>query len=547
METQLKDLIKLQAKFPGGLRFSKQSIKIVPITANRLFDSVDYIPSSVQGLPTPAFLVPTVLDTLSASFYAPIVSVVPAEADVFCAQAAFETGCTILTGDSDLLVYDLGKHGNVVFFDQIELRVAKSPYHCPIINVLTNQPSDIARRLGLEDFKRLAYQIKKDPSISLLEAVKRARPSMNVRNLIQTSSTDEIQNDLSAFLSFCKEYDTEAASIAVLKNILMASRENSLDKRFLDPRLSELTLTISNPPQVYPAFLFEDPSRTSAWSVSGQIRILAYSCLFSNTHPPLDRVSEFHRRGQRINVEEVRLLSHDGIVARVTKIVYNFEKFRTFFYDIPEPLFWRMYALHEIHYWTYINYESFPPAKMTRYALADSASNTVCWMALHLSAQVQATLGSIRMLKQILDHMRAVAKISESAGVSQALKRLICPQLSKLENILKKFPPIHQLMPSRAELEAQVLSSAKARDLLYRLFSILEVTLEKDLASYKKFYKREEDEVEEKIHPYPNDHKFPIKMPAHKHKRKKSHSKETLPTGDLHKQHANIYSVLHSD
>src|SRR5262249_10214004 len=68
-----------------------------------------------RELPYNPFTVPTVIDAIRRSpRWANITHIVPGEADAFCAAAAAEAPRTVLTTDSDLLVYDLGE-SSVVF------------------------------------------------------------------------------------------------------------------------------------------------------------------------------------------------------------------------------------------------------------------------------------------------------------------------------------------------------------------------------------------------------------------------------------------------
>lgn len=535
MEAQLKDLRKLQARFPNGLRVSKQIIGTEAITIDRLFDSTDTIPSIVRALPTPAFLVPAILDALSTSIYAPVTKLVAAEADLFCAQAAHRSGCIILTSDSDLLVYDLGEHGKIVFFDHLMINAAESLYHCSILNVLTWQPSDIARRLGLRESKCLAFQIKQDPSIGLLEAVQRAALSESLHDQKQDLVTEKTEQNKNAFLDFCKEYEIEPTSTGTHVHGPKMTTEISLDRQVLDPRLSELALASSNLPNVYCPFIFEDPSRTSAWTVSRHIRILAYSCLFSNVRSHSSCINEFHRQGQRITAEKIQLLSPDEIVAHIDKFVTKFEKLRRFFSGIPELIMWRMYGLYEIHHWNFINYECFPPAELARYALTGLADGTVCWATLHFSAQMQAILGSVRILRQVFEHMKIVTAIEKSNKTP-----FFCNSSLAIENVLKTLPPIQHLMSSRAELEAQDLPTD---DLLHNLFTMLEVSLGLDLKPYKELFKREDSNANKD--PSTTASQSSHTRPKKTRKGKKYHSQEVAARVDASsKPQNNSFSVL---
>ncbi|KAI4146515.1 MAG: hypothetical protein L6R39_003434, partial [Caloplaca ligustica] len=131
--------------------------------------------ASLRTIPAPPFLVPAVLDALARSNqYAAITTVVPGEADPYCALAARNLDATILTSDSDLLVYDIGPKASVMFFNQI----STSPGEAVLDTVLQANvfvTAAIAKRLQLPNLHRLAYEIKADPTVSFAEALRRAK------------------------------------------------------------------------------------------------------------------------------------------------------------------------------------------------------------------------------------------------------------------------------------------------------------------------------------------------------------------------------------
>jgi len=88
--------------------------------SSRLFGRTA-IRSNLTGLCPLSFLVPAVLESLVASTqYRDITEVVPGEADLYCAKYLKQNGGIIFTGDSDLLVHDLGADGAVSLFRDVE-------------------------------------------------------------------------------------------------------------------------------------------------------------------------------------------------------------------------------------------------------------------------------------------------------------------------------------------------------------------------------------------------------------------------------------------
>ncbi|KAL8938978.1 MAG: hypothetical protein Q9216_003604 [Gyalolechia sp. 2 TL-2023] len=186
LESSLKDLTKLHGQYPKGfpttslLPHSSQQQHSSGNNPRSLFTpTTNPLTPFHRLLPAPPFLVPAVLDALATSKYASVASIVPGEADPYCALAARdEGGGVILTSDSDLLVYDTGIHGSsVVFFNSIELFASETKAGHPnsVLRANIFHPPSISKRLNLPGLQRLAYEIKSDPSIGLSEALSRAR------------------------------------------------------------------------------------------------------------------------------------------------------------------------------------------------------------------------------------------------------------------------------------------------------------------------------------------------------------------------------------
>ncbi|MBE3046072.1 hypothetical protein IMZ48_26735, partial [Candidatus Bathyarchaeota archaeon] len=130
------------------------------------------LPRRQQHTPPPnPFLVQAIIDTLKLSpRYGPITHTVPAEADSFCAEAARITqDAVILTGDSDLLVYDIGS-SSVVFLDDIRLSDGDTPPSC-----FKFSPLALEARLNLLDtgpvqgLRRFAFELIERPYATLLQ------------------------------------------------------------------------------------------------------------------------------------------------------------------------------------------------------------------------------------------------------------------------------------------------------------------------------------------------------------------------------------------
>ena len=450
----LKELLILHVKHPKGFKASSDILENFAITASQLFNTRLPIPHEFGGLPFAAFLVPTIIDQLHLSAHASYTELVPGEADSFCAHAAQESGAVILSNDSDLLVYDLGSEGAVVSFNQIEFHEAdENPDSCSVLCGQISQPEAIATKLGLHGLQGFAYEIKRNRSISLSDAVRRAK-------LLN-------KNDL-AFVDFCRSYgmDDEAS-----KSQAMVLTNSLSDQLVLDPRISELILSKSISPSMYLPFLFEDPSKSSAWLSSQSLRQIVYSCyLFHASHLVEGSVVEWSRRGNNINSEIFQFSKEiEGamidLVARLKSLKVSIP---ARFSDI---IFWRLYALYEISVWNIEQERNTASRISMAYVLTGVVNDTVSWDEVHLSAQVQAVLYSLRMLHQILKISNSSAsKLSLGKNVPSSPNNFTRNVLD-LEKTLDGFPSIERLFLSRHELVSLQLLPKDVDELLELLAS----------------------------------------------------------------------------
>lgn len=444
LETSLNQLFTFHAMFLDGFHVSRSS-RPSPVAASQLFDASHPVPGPLRGIPIPVFLVPAVLDALRDSEYASVTAVVPDEADPFCAGTACKNGGIILTSDSDLLVYDLGETGAVAFFSQIDLlKDDESSTECEVFRASVSQPSEIAQRLGLENLKQFSFELLRDSSISLTEIVRRAKQQV----------PEPLPYDVSrqkTFHEFCKDYDTKTFDFQTKNLGLKYKPENS---QFLDPRISELILTSSSLPSFYLPLLIEDPSKATAWNVSRDLRQFAYSCLkFNVSNFSSESVMEFNRRGQRIEPELIQTLPKMKVVSYTNNLATGLESFTSLFSDFPNAVIWRTFALSEILH-RCAETDKKPPS---RSALASQftgqVNRKISWLHIHLSAQMEAVLYSLRMLKQILHHRKPLPSPQPSEPLSNNPSSN--NSFSRLSAILDTLPPLNQLFPSRLELATQ--------------------------------------------------------------------------------------------
>ena len=409
-------------------------------SAQELFANCKPLSNKCQGLPASPFLVPAVLDALFTSRFANIVEVVPAEADSFCADTNRKLGGIVLTSDSDLLVHDLGIDGGVVFFNRLELQEV-AERRCQVVAAPVFRPSAIAKQLDVNSISRLAFELKTDPTITLREAIRRTRQSpVNVPQ----------------YNTFLIEYTN--GSTAGMPISLFESSGSVLGR--MDPRISEWILQNYEPVDeticVYLPFLIDDPSRTSAWDASLELRYFAYSLLSSGdtTGHKSAIIHEYSKRGNRIVYHEVQIISPEQCTHFAKTILDRLIAIKINLRDGPEYVHWRIFGMSMVISW-YVDNERSPPLDGDiLMVLTGARVNTIRWEVVHLSAQSQAVMYAFRFIQKIIGYL--VYHISPTLDT----------QLMELWKVLQKLPSLDKVIPSQLELLGERCSGLEDHKIL---------------------------------------------------------------------------------
>lgn len=417
MEANTRQLLGFRAAHPRGASPAQAP---VPCTDQQTSpaDLLSTRPGHkyLRALSIPPFLIPAALDALHHSHYATITKIVPGEAEAFCAAAVRNGGGTILTGDSDLLVHDVGKRGCIALFLQIGVRRQGS---CQVLEAPVFRPHSIAARLGLENLRRLAFEVQSDRALRSLLAAK----SLSLRAPANPAAL--------------ADFDTEYLPSVVSEVTAQLPAVLNSTPCFLDPRLSELVFTASLPdcdflPMYLPP-LIEDPTRSSAWAPSEHLRQILYSIL---TLTPVYNsrssvVQECYRKGSRVTFTAIDLLPEADLLIRVKKISAVIRA------CLPSGSWfnWWNYALTEVTSW-YTKSGKAPPRPARAVRLFGSIAQRQ-WADVHLEAQVQGVLFWLRMIKQLLGHLATM----------DMKNLLILPAISELRKLLRDLPNLDELIP----------------------------------------------------------------------------------------------------
>lgn len=396
--------------------------------------TVKPLPAKLNALPAPPFLVSAIAEGLlrdKNSKYRNVTYFVPGEADSFCAALAREqVGIAghgrplVLTSDSDLLVYDLvgGNSGIeinssrstknihtavVMFFRSISF-IKSDDENTIALKGFQFNPSDISSRLGVKSLVKVAFAILQRQGSSFQENVKYAR------NLSSNSA---------AFSAFAKPYmasqslpstgDFCCKPICGLSIPALDNEDIVIDARISELFYQNLTLEQTCPQgkamnqkpgsilKMYLPFLYEDPQRSSAWDCGEHIRAVAYSIIGNQNYKGI-QVFEHCRCGARIVEKAPRSLSVEQAVLSLREIAESMKDWRDSFAMLSDSFRLRLYGIYTVCRFLLRNQRPVPFEGEIR-SIFHGQFLEKSWRLLHLSAQVQASLYSLRLLLQVLE------------------------------------------------------------------------------------------------------------------------------------------------
>jgi len=369
------------------------------------------IRSSLTTLPPNPFLVPAIIDALGRSErYKSLAEVVPGEADLYCARYSKLCGTIIFTGDSDLLIHDLGADGAVSFFKDIEASLDSEPR---TLRSLVYHPATIAGRLTLpkpHGLHALAFELVKDSHGTFKKL------------LAQATTLKAINADECEYVEFSKEYESLPLDLTPDRSEISPRFLEVLQK--LDPRISEYVMQFPSLAKcagrtptaaksemdsrhVFLPFLLDCPARTNAWVVSTSLRQLAYG-LIKNIVPEAEQQFDVfeHRRQSNINGKGVQLPNLEDIPEACVALVNLIDKIHLKLPALSLLDRWIAFIVCQDVEWS----SSVGRAVLSNCVsqgslnvdLGPSDSRHCNWDIIQFLAQVQSTFYSLRMLQQII-------------------------------------------------------------------------------------------------------------------------------------------------
>lgn len=388
--------------------------------------------SSADTLPKPPFMVPAVLEALrNNEEWGSLVLVVPGEADMFCAQDVRENGGTLLTSDSDLLIQDLGLEGSVSFFwDIIPADPTSNEFGMVACKISLHNVNSQLGLTNLGGLPRVAFE-KQKGNMGFNTALQKARDSRE----------DTLNSP--GFRSFMEELEPKEY---IPSNHMVLGILSSLD-----PRISELVIQAlllekravsqgfdmktSRGPEALSMFLpivIENRDRRSAWTMSTNVRQIAYGILQNLMHRRPNTIIEYRTldpsttlTGRQIDIPSLQDTTDN--CAQLTTVL---EKL---FEGLSSPdMRWLAFAVYQDVEWS--TSEQRPPLSATlihKILSEPEDTENYSWDIIHFAAQFQACCYSLRMEKQILDCVLF-------------LGRDIPPSVQKLHDYLALLPPISE-------------------------------------------------------------------------------------------------------
>ncbi|PSS02248.1 XPG domain containing-domain-containing protein [Coniella lustricola] len=422
--------------------------------------------SSSQRLPINPFIVPAVLEALrSLDRYAVLTHLVPGEADPYCARDVCLNGGTLLTGDSDFLLYDLGATGTVAFFRDVCVtpQLRDDGKKVSLISALRYDPVDICRKLSLEPGQQgmlaAAFEITSSPvkTYKALTATPRSQ-----WQYLEPAQADK-------FADFSAEYMVAPGELRSKPDYL----------KYTDPRVAEFildwaavagfnatpSLSQSSPaspipsaprdPVVHLPLLIDRWDMGTGWNASTVIRQLAYS-LCRSGGDAISTITEYRRTLSLYSAgQAVELLAASEVpdVLRDT-LSYTLEfiqesagiaKMQTT--TTTTRLRWITACLgFEIGQAASEGKESTTVKLLRKASTARSGVEGLLdprnWDVIHLVAIIQGVLYSLRMLRQVL-----MCQIGEIFTRSDTDGRL-----NEMRDCLASLPCIAEY-PCLAEME----------------------------------------------------------------------------------------------
>lgn len=434
--------------FDGALPESKRAERLSRMEHNvkRIAQLRASYPTQACPIPTYlgaisyAFLAPALREALAASHFASRTHIVSGEADDWCAVQAQEIPKPIIfTSDTDLVLYQYHDETLVAFLQDADPTGSLSLY----------APSQIRERLKVKTLVEFAFALRQSPSDS---------ESVLLRSV---QSLDLESRDYVAFSRrYIMDHNASTSSIP--------SWSQGLDVR-ISEFVHQVTRCLDMSLDVYLPLLLEDTSLASAWAMGQDIRTSAYSILA----PPGTTVREYRRKAQGIFVQEISTSKEESVQPSLDQIYTQISTLVTWgsTKGLEPELLWALFAFSLVV--SELNTQ--PSILLIVRVLNGDFDNT--WDFVHLAARLQATLYSLRMLKQIA-HTWLCINANEKSGLHTSL--------TSLSKQFESFPSIPNTFMIPGQRSNLLASSDDLRGLVEEVYASIGIEIPQEHVSNRK-------------------------------------------------------------
>ncbi|KAF2396217.1 hypothetical protein EJ06DRAFT_249231 [Trichodelitschia bisporula] len=360
-----------------------------PVLGSRLGPEMFNIPIlGKSSVPHPPFLVAAVQDSLRLSPWAKVTRTVPGEADGYCVLAARKCNGMIVSGDSDLLIHDVG-NGGVTLLSTFQLNEEGGR---TTLTARKFMPAEVAARFKLKSLLSLAYMVSRDRGRGAVEgktgyAEKAKRMNNSPIGLFHDWKRDyDIPSSIPQYWD-CPErrwLDARVSEWIIEGGIALDEAEAKADSDY-DPNSKWACDEIV--PNMFLPVLLEDSTRVSAWDASARIRAAVYNIVLPDGRTiegPHRACGAPSRTVDHCALEEETFWLH---LANARKA------------GLDEPAAWRALGVGIACAWMADNERNLPDRGELRDVICGRMRGD--WDRLHFAAQVQGALWACRFRRQV--------------------------------------------------------------------------------------------------------------------------------------------------
>ena len=401
LNRRAKHALRLKAyysDYSDGVPYDVARTQLQTLQYARFPYEYDLVGPSIQRLPSSSFLVPSVIEALSDSKeHKDAIEVVPGEADAYCADYLRRNGGLVLSGDSDLLVHDLGVNGAMAYFDDVQ---ADSKEGINDLHAHIFYPTAIAERLNLPQehgIRALAFELTLRRKNSLELCIERAPQAYSIRH--KPAEYEE----------FIKEY----------RPIDPTLWERSLPHVDLDPRVSEYVLQYflkdtdtaeQDAKRIFLPLLIDSPVIINAYEASTPLRQVAYT--FMNlTLSEADQCGIVHEYTRQLNTlkgKPIAVLDLQELPRACMDLMHDFDEITRKLPELSPEAFWiATMVLQDVRWSSTMDKEPLSLQIAKKRLSNPDETKKLDWQTLHFLAQFHGSYYSFRLFKQITKFLKA--------------------------------------------------------------------------------------------------------------------------------------------